>query len=117
MTRLQGQLCAALEAHLAGERANPPEAGRLLWNAFNDLSRARSYHGAGPNPIGYAEIHAWCMLMRMPLEPHHVACIVAMDRVWTDHVHQAVRAGSALPAAAPATKRALTPGLFDAVLG
>lgn len=98
--RLTRQLVEAL-------RARPPiipEAGRLVWRAFVALSRSRSYGAVGPNPISYLEIEAWCRLMRMPLEPHHVEMICALDQAW-------LRAD-----ALPKPKGNLTAAAFDAVL-
>ena len=108
MKRVEAQLCEALRATMSGRRQRPPEAGLVVWNAFTQLARGRSYSGSGPNPISYAEIEAWARLMRIPLEPHHVDLIVALDRTWLAH-------GSKPKTKAPAAE--LTAGLFDARFG
>jgi hypothetical protein len=78
--RLTAQMVAALREHMkSNERVDVPEAGALLWDAFLQLDAARTFHAAGPNPIGFAEIEAWARLMRMPLEPHHVRALRTMD--------------------------------------
>jgi len=111
--KLQEQLCGALERHLAGGKAAPPEAGVILWNAFDALSRARTWHGAGPNPIQFSEVAAWCRLMNMPLSPDHVRVIMAMDQVWTGHMLRVMKPDAV--EAKPAGD--LTAALFDRVLG
>lgn len=116
--RLTTQLVAALRAHLAGGRPSVPEAGRPLWRAFCDLAGTRTWYAHGPNPITFAEIEAWCRVMREPLQPHHVEVIRALDAAWLEHARgqlatpekdrkRAVRAPSG---------QELTPALFDAVL-
>lgn len=99
MERLKSQM---IEAVHGGPQA-VPEAGAVLWQAFVALSRTRTIGGLGPNPIGYAEIEAWCRLFRMPLKPHHVEIVVAMDQVWLK--------GS------PQKRSPITPAAFDAVFG
>lgn len=115
MDRLKQQLCAAVRASLSGKPARHPEAGRELWNAFQRLSATRTYHPAGPNPIQPSEILAWCDLMRLPLAPHHVDIIMAMDRAFLDHVTS--RAPAGVKAMAPVSETPLTAGLLDAILG
>lgn len=117
MSKLQRALCKALQADLAGEGGRVPEAGIAIWNAFAALSAARTWHASGPNPIGYPAIMAWCQLMRVPLEPHHVDCVTAMDRMWTSHIQQQMRRGKGLPEAPDTPKASLTASLFDAVVG
>jgi hypothetical protein len=80
--RLRRQLVEALEAQLRGRRAEIPEAGRLLWSAFVELDGTR----AETNPIAFAEIEAWARLKRLPLAPHHVDILRAMDAVLLAHV-------------------------------
>lgn len=51
--------------------------------------------------------------MRLPLEPHHVEAIRAMDAVWIDRAYSksAVPAGTkTLP---PRSEHKLTPAMFD----
>ena len=109
MTRQQDRLCAALEAHLAGGRPMAPEGSSPLWNGFMALSRARSCGPGGPNPISYPEILAWARLMQVPLEPHHVQILTAMDQVWLQDFYK--RTDKAAPVAP------LSAAAFDAFLG
>lgn len=116
MNRLQKQLCAALEARMKGRKVQVPEAGGQLLDAFAALSRARSYGPFGPNPINYTEITAWCNLMRVPLAPHHVRIIAALDEVWLAQVakREAPEGVKKLP---PISEQPLSLGVFDAVFG
>lgn len=110
MNKLADRLSAALAANLGGGDARPPNGTAVLWNGFMALSRARSCGPFGPNPISYPEIEAWSHLMQVPLRPHHVEALVAMDNVWMDHSYGKIQGGR--PASA-----ALTPAVFDAVMG
>lgn len=109
MRRQEEQLRAALEVHLQGQRVRAPEGSSIIWNAFMALSRARSSGPHGPNPISFVEIEAWCRLMRVPLEPHHVQAIAAMDQAWLQHCYKR-RAGEH-------PKSDLSAAAFDAVIG
>lgn len=113
--RLRGALVSVLRDHLAGSPSSVPEAGRLLWSIFADLSATRTYHMAGPNPISFAEIEAYCRLLRWPLEPHHVAIIRALDMAWLEHA-QASRGGER-KTVQRSSGQAVTPASFDAVFG
>ena len=114
----QQRLKAQLVAAVAQAKPNVPEAGRLLWQWFGDLHGTRTYGMNGPNPIGYLEIQAYAALMRWPLQSHHVALILAMDRAWIDHINAQASGGSAPSSGASAGPRqVLTPALFDAVFG
>lgn len=117
MHRLKQQLCAAVRESLAGRRGRPPEAGRDLWDAFQGLSATRTYHPAGPNPIQPSEIAAWCRLMRLPLAPHHVDILLAMDQALLDHTYAAARAPEGVRTLPPVSEHPLTLGAFDAVFG
>lgn len=111
--RLRSQLIAALERHLAGKPPCIPEAGRLAWSWFSDLCRTRTWHMAGPNPISHAEIEAYARLYRWPLEPRHIELIMALDRIWLDHVQmQRDGATSKMPRS---SGQAITATAFDAV--
>ena len=107
-------LTRALAAVLEGERPRLPEGGGPLWTAFLDLSAARSGHAHGPNPISYAEILAYARLMRLPLAPHHVRTIRALDDAWLAHV-RGPAAGK--KGATVGQRQALTGAMFDAVFG
>lgn len=90
--RLTAQMVAAVREQVTtGERVDVPEAGALLWDAFMQLDAARTFHAAGPNPIGFAEIEAWARLMRWPLAAHHVALLRATDSALLDAVAEKAR--------------------------
>lgn len=115
--RLARQLVAALETRLKRQRAAPvPEAGRLLWTAFHELSRARSWHAAGPNPIAMAEIEAWSRLVRLPLQRRHIGVILALDEAFLDHPHGA-KMPDGVKAAPPVSSHGITAALFDVTMG
>lgn len=113
--RLQRQILAALRDQLAGGSTRPPEGGVALWRAFASLSRARSWQAHGPNPISYPEIEAYCRLMRLPLEPRHVAIIRAMDEAWIEHAHDQLASRNGKGPAGQKSKSPLTSALFDAL--
>lgn len=116
--RLSDQLCAALEAHLqTGARPRPPEAGMPLWQAFCALSRARTYHAAGANPISFEAIDAWARMMRLPLEPGHVRIIAAMDDTWLRHANARRAAPDGVKTLQQRSSQPLTPALLDIVMG
>ncbi|TKA98538.1 hypothetical protein FAZ78_00325 [Cereibacter changlensis] len=117
MKHLTRQLCAALITGLGGGRPNVPEAGVPLWNAFSALSRARTYHAAGPHPLSFSEIEAWSRLMRVPLEPQHVQVITAMDEVWMDCASAKAQGREGVKILPPKSSKGLNPGLFDAMMG
>lgn len=118
MNRLKKQLCTAVRESLAGRQGRPPEAGRQLWDAFQGLSATRTYHPAGPNPIQPGEIAAWCRLMRLPLAPHHVDILLAMDQAWLDHAYAVTKkAPEGVKTLPPLSEHPLTLGAFDAVFG
>lgn len=111
---LERQLCAAVRQHVAGAKHHVPEAGTALWRAFMSLSQGRAFGAYGPNPISFAEIAAWCALVRVPLAPHHVAIVRAMDAAWIDAFYsRAAAAKTAQKTLAPVSKQPLTAALFD----
>lgn len=116
--RLKAQLAAALTAHLKAPGKPPriPEAGRLHWRFFSELSAQRGSSFAGAEPLAYAEIEAWARLNRWPLRPHDVDMIRAMDRAYIVHARAAARKppGKTIP---PSSGQAITPAAFDAVFG
>lgn len=112
--RLQRQLLAALEAHLEGGNPRVPEGASLLWNGFAALSRAR---GSGPAAITFPEIEAWSRLMRVPLEPHQVEILCAMDQLWLKHVMRKSEAPEGVKTLPRSSGQPMTPAMFDAVLG
>lgn len=110
LKRLERQLIEAV----TGTRATVPEAGVILWRAFLDLAARRSYHMSGPNPISMSDIEAYARLHRLPLQPHHVALICAMDDAWLKHVRDDGGKGDEIRRA---SSQPMTPALFDAVFG
>lgn len=83
--RLERQLCDALRASMmTGAAPIVPEAGRLYWRMFIDLSSARTWSAAGPNPIAWSEIDAWARLRRWPVRNRHINVLRAMDRIWLE---------------------------------
>lgn len=117
--RLTNQLVAALRQNLATRRPVAiPEAGRLLWQIFGELSGTRTYNQAGPNPISHQEIAAYARLARWPLQPHHVAILRAMDAAYLDHTYSPqAKAPEGMKTLPHVSRHELTPALFDAVLG
>jgi hypothetical protein len=115
MNRLHA-LCEAIREDRPGNRAKIPLGSAVLWGAFIHLSNARSMGQAGPNPVSFAEIEAYCRVMRMPLEPHHVGILLAMDDAWLKKVSR----GGAIPEGVKtlpvASDHSITPAMFDLVL-
>jgi hypothetical protein len=116
--RLERQLCAALDARLSGKPARVPEAGFIIWNTFQQLCARRTGYDGGMNPLQPSEVEAYCRLMRLPFEPHHVSILFALDDVWLTCLRDQQRLG------ADGVKRmhhhqsgALTPALFDVFMG
>ncbi|WP_144421186.1 phage tail assembly chaperone [Ahrensia marina] len=106
--RLKAQIVEALEQHLkTGKSLKVPEAGEWLWSLFCQISRSRTYHANGPNPLQWAEIESWMQLYRWPLEPHHIDIICALDDAWIRHSRSDQQAPS----------QPINTGAFDAVFG
>lgn len=116
MERLKEQLCTALRGLLRQERPKVPEGGDTLLMAFLELSRARSYHTHGPNPISWEALAAWSRIMRQPLEPHHAEIIMALDAVWMEDATRRMAAPAGMNVARPSATP-LSPELFDAIMG
>ncbi len=55
-----------------------PAEGALVWNAFVQLSSARTSAGFGPNPITFTEIDAYCRRVA-DLMPWEVETIRDLD--------------------------------------
>ncbi|MDM8167148.1 MAG: hypothetical protein QUV18_14470 [Roseovarius sp.] len=106
-----------MEAHLDGEPLRLPEGSSVLWSVFTSLSRTRTIGQAGPNPIQPSEIECWMRLMRLPLEPRHVAILVEMDRIWMQHTYDRGRVPEGAKALPPRSDQAITPKLFDLAVG
>lgn len=119
MRRLEEQLCTVIRKRVLGQRCRVPDAGADLMQVFRRLSHARSFGAHGPNPISFTDIDAWCRLMRVPLQPAHVAIICAMDRAFMEAWCSKRDAGQAdgaktLP---PISQQPLNAALLDAVMG
>jgi hypothetical protein len=116
--RLERHLVQAMKTHLAGGPPTVPEAGRLAWGWFLELSATRSWHGAGPNPISFAEIDAWARLMRWPVLPHHVQHVRALDEVWLQNFYsKRTRPQADVKLLPTRSEHAITPGLLDVMFG
>ncbi|WP_296435568.1 MULTISPECIES: phage tail assembly chaperone [unclassified Rhizobium] len=108
---------------LQGGRPRVPAGGDLLWRWFVDLSRARTYHAGGPNPISFAEVRAYAELYRWPMGPHHIDVLFALDRVYLDVSYeqaQVTRDGKTadgVKVLPPRSQHNVTPGMFDAMFG
>jgi hypothetical protein len=118
MARLEKVLCATLEAMLQGKKARKPDAGGDILDAFMHLSRARSYHQHGPNPITWEALAAYVHVIRRPIPPHHAEIIMALDDVWMRNAGNRVAGqASGTPAAPMVSSTPLSAGLFDALTG
>lgn len=118
MMRFRRLVLAALREQLAGRKARLPDGAAVLWGSFGRLSRARTWHAHGPNPISFQEIEAFCRLTGTPLEPWHVETLAAMDEAWLVHTFEALQQPSkSLQTASPVSSRTLTANLFDAMFG
>lgn len=119
MNRLEKLLCAGLRRNLEkGGRPSIPAGGELLWRWFTDLSAARGWGAAGPNPISFSEIAAYARLTSWPIEPRHVAILQAMDREMLAHFRR--KTESAKPGVKtlpPISTTRLSPGMMDAMFG
>ena len=117
MNRLKQQLCAALEGRLQGQKVRVPDAGAELLTAFLALSRSRSYHASGPNPITWEALAAWSQMMRNPIPPHHAEIIMALDDVWMrDAARQMAGGGNGANTAPLVSSTPLSANLFDALM-
>ena len=119
--RLQHQLVAAMASHLKGDyTAAIPEAGRLVWQWFLELSDTRTWHQAGPNAISYSEIYAWMQVTRWPVQPRHIGLITALDSAWLAHFYaqrKREQENKDKPKLPQRSEHELTPELFDAMFG
>lgn len=115
--RSKARLVAALKDHLAGKPLRIAEPDRLIWDIFARLCATRTYHAAGPNPISYAEIEAFCRIERLPLAPHHAALVRALDEAWVAHALARIGNVSTTVDRSPAVSQPINPAAFDAVFG
>jgi hypothetical protein len=116
--RLDRQLSDAMKEHLiTGKPPRIPEAGRLLWSLFVEISASRTYHAAGPHRLAFAEIEAWARLHRWALEPHHIETICELDRAWLEHAPAKRRQATSGTRTFNQKGPAMTAAMFDAVFG
>lgn len=113
--RLTNHLIAALRQNLATRKPVAiPEAGRLLWQIFGELSSGRTYNQAGPNPISYQDIVGFSHIARWPLQPHHVTILRAMDAAYLEQAYKQQRretnSGEPVRVSQP-----MTPAVFNAM--
>lgn len=115
--RLETQLVAALRNNLATRKPVPlPEAGRLLWRIFGELSATRTYNQVGPNPIAYSEMAAWQRLFGWSLGRHHLDMIRALDDAYLEHAYsKQAKAADGVKTLPPSSGQAVNPAVFDAV--
>ncbi|RXV64856.1 hypothetical protein C6W92_06030 [Roseovarius sp. A46] len=113
------QLCEAVASKLQGKEPRLPAGSAILWRAFADLSRARTWNSFGPTPISFSEIEAWCRLTRTPLARRHVQIIEAMDGALLEHYSRskADNHPDGVKTIQRGSRHALSPALFDAVMG
>jgi hypothetical protein len=105
-------LLSAARSIFAGATVALPDGQALLWHAFVALSRTRRTGINGPEAISYAEVLAYCQLTRLPLEPHHVETIMAIDWEWLSRA-----TGAALVEQGSHPSPPISVALFDAVFG
>lgn len=118
---LEKLLCAELKRQLEGKgvvMVTIPAGGELLWKWFMALHKTRQAGMNGPQPITYAEIVAYSRIYSLPIEPRHVAVLIAMDQAYLELFYkkepQGPKGVKVLP---PISKAPLTAGLFDAQFG
>ena len=80
--RLHKQLVEAVKLNVTFGYAKPPEAGRLLWDLFCQLTANRSVGLTGFNPLSWGELQAWLQVSGWPLEQRHIATLMAMDEAF-----------------------------------
>lgn len=115
--RLRGQLADSIRRIMHKEACPVPEAGRDAWDWFLDLHATRTSGFAAPNAISYAEIDAYARLHRLPLQPHHVALIRAMDEAWMHEARKQAQKHKGPPDGhRQRSDQPLNVGLLDAIL-
>ena len=118
MANLSSLLSVELKRQMAGAAPlNLPAGGELLWRWFVDLSRARTYHTGGPNPISYQEIGWYARAMRLPIAPHHVRILKDLDDAFIEVAYTKRGAPEGVKTLPPRSDHAMTGGMFDAMFG
>lgn len=115
--RFETLMLAALAANLAGEPVRLPAGGELPWLWFSEISAGRTWHNAGPNPIGWGDIAAYRALSGWPLRGEDIRLVMAMDRTFVSAMVIRSDEGAPAPAARPAPKAGLNAMVFDAMFG
>jgi hypothetical protein len=88
---LEKLLCAELKRQLEAKGmcvTHIPAGGELLWKWFMALHKTRQGGMNGPQPITYAEITAYSRIYSLPIEPRHVAILIAMDQEYLETVYK-----------------------------
>lgn len=70
--------------HTAPDLEGPPCPDALLpiWHLFLGLSAQRTLHAAGPNPLTWPELDAYCRLSGDDWSSFELTAILALDRVF-----------------------------------
>lgn len=114
--RLENALVAALRVTLATSKSvRLPDAGRLIWEWFVDLTESRTYHANGPNPISYGEIADYARINQWNIQPRHVAIIRAMDAAYIADFYSKRERETSGVKTIKKPSGTITPDLFDAV--
>lgn len=108
--KLAETMAQSVTDYLAGSDARIPEGGEFYWTAFSELAGQRGSGQGGANPLAFSEIESWSRLMRVPMEPHQVRVLLAMDRAWLNCAR--ARKSNAVPIAGELSVEA-----FDVVIG
>lgn len=119
MADLKKLMIAALKQQLKTEKpVHLPAGGALLWTWFNELSRARTMHAAGPNALSFQDIHAYVAVRRLEFGQHHIDILLAMDHAYLEHFRAAnERPPEGVRTLPAVSNRSISAGLFDAMMG
>lgn len=104
----QEEMLAALRWHLNGRLGAEPYLGaehEFVWTAFWALSGRRSYNGAGPNPIAWAEIAAWSQIRGATFDELELEAVLALDREFIAHAYRKPGAKKMVPASGKSLSR------------
>lgn len=121
MADLKKLLCIELKRQLSANGrcvATIPAGGEMLWKWFLALSKTRTVHQAGVNPIQFTEMQAYFRLHKIDARQDHIDALLAMDEVLMTHI--SARNGHApegVKTLPPISKTPITAGLIDAMFG
>ena len=59
-----------------------PASMRPSWRLFLEISRGRTMHAAGPNPLTWPDLAAYCDVTGTRFDPVELAAVLALDRVF-----------------------------------